>query len=145
MWWCVKNRCFGAFTCGKQEVGPLSEESHLAYGFHRGKMKHNCFFSCVEKDTLTERWGIRRWWEGHTHTPLHPCQTLYCCVQWKKLTTPWTRIRTSFFSRGSDFEALSSWMLWSVHSVMNEVAVKEEVACVDAFFCFYVVLCLNLN
>lgn len=31
---CVKSRCFEAFKGGKQEAWPVSEGSHLAYGFH---------------------------------------------------------------------------------------------------------------
>lgn len=53
---CVKNRCFEAFKCGKQEARPVSEASHLAYGFHwhETKPEHVCVFCCV-KDGLPER------------------------------------------------------------------------------------------
>lgn len=109
---CVKNRCFWAFKCGKQEARPASEGSHLAYGFHWHEMKHKdvCVF-CLVKDTDQDTVGV-------IHVP-NNSPVRHCTIVWlttlqpphrDELRAPWPRIRAPFWAGGSVFEAPFPWL-----------------------------------
>ena len=136
MWWCVRDRCFGGLTHGKQEVIPLMEGSHMAYGSHWRETEHQspCVSFVVEKTYRVCLSEVQKM-VGVIHTHWQLSQTLYYCECFDRSVTPSTRIRALFLDRGSVFEAPFPSTLWSIHPVMNEEAVKEGKAGVGLCVC----------
>lgn len=135
MWWCVKNRCFGAFTCGKR--GCCSEWVITSgVWIPQRRNETQLFLFLREKDTLTEGQGIRSWWEWHTH-PITPLSNtvLLCAV--KQAYSLLDQNHSYFFQQGKWlWSPPFSWTLWSVHFVMNDMTVKGGQAGVELFIFF---------
>lgn len=98
----VKNRCFGAFTYGKQEVRSMSEGSHLAYGFHWRGMKHECGrLWCQRQETVGVIYAQRQLFQT-----LYYCVIVHIPVSTKgQVYSLLNQSQSSFFARGSVFEA----------------------------------------
>lgn len=141
MWWCVRNRCFGELTCGKQEVGAGSEGSHLAYGVVWREMKHKCASCCVkETHSLTDKGS------GDGGSDTHPTTSLvkHCIIVWNGINLePPGPESELLFHQGKWLWSPRSLTLWSVHPVMNEVAVKGWKAGVHAYVCLWEYTLLN--
>lgn len=93
-----------------------------------------CVLCCVkETHSLTDKGST----VGAIHTQRQACQTLYYCVRWDKLGGSWTRIRATFSSGEMALKPPFLETLWSIHPVMNEVAVNGGKAGVGSRLCLW--------
>lgn len=139
MWWCVKDRCFGGFMRGKQEVIPPIEGWHMAHGFHLSEIKHKFLYVSFVLQLVSQR--FRRWWEWYTpiDSPVKHC-TIVCILTSLLSPTPDSGLisfSSFFMDEGSVFESLFLSTLWSIYPIMNEEAVKGWKAGVHLCVCVH--------
>lgn len=94
-----------------------------------------------ERDTLTDRQGIRRWWERYTPNDK---SVKHCIIVWNGINLePPGPESELLFHQGKWLWSPRSSTLWSVHPVMNGVAVKGWKAGVHAYVCLWEYTLLN--
>jgi len=99
-------------------------------------------FCCV-KDSLTERWGIRRLWEWPTpnDSPVKHC-TIVCKGMYLQPPGPESEL---LFGQGNSLWSPVPLTLWSIHPIMNEEVVKGGKAGVHLCLCVCACVCVCVH